>query len=358
MSEKLIETLSGSILAGLSCACPRCGKGKLFQGFLTLRPRCEVCGLDYGFADSGDGPAVFIMFLAGFIVVGAALVTEAVYHPPYWVHAVLWLPLDPDRHAWTIAADEGADDRAAVPSQGRGGALRRQGRQGRRASDERSGKAAAVVARAAHPGRAGLCGPRWAWDLADSAQGVEGGVDRFADRAARRAPIALPSPATWPSLDPATDEYRRVTFSAEFDHAKEALVFAAASAFRPDVSGPGYWVFTPARLADGSLLIVNRGFVPEGRQDPKSRPDGQISGAVEIVGAMRWPDGAQLVHAERRAGAQPLVLPRPPGDRRRQGPWQRGAVLRRAGNPRAAGRIAASRQACGEHCPITTYSTR
>jgi uncharacterized protein (DUF983 family) len=57
-----------------------------------LQPRCEVCGLDYGFADSGDGPAVFIMFLAGFIVVGAALVTEASYYPPYWVHAALWLP--------------------------------------------------------------------------------------------------------------------------------------------------------------------------------------------------------------------------------------------------------------------------
>ena len=56
---------------------------------------CESCGLDYGFADSGDGPAVFIMFLAGFIVVGAALITEAVYHPPYWVHAALWLPLIP-----------------------------------------------------------------------------------------------------------------------------------------------------------------------------------------------------------------------------------------------------------------------
>jgi uncharacterized protein (DUF983 family) len=93
MNEKPIATLSGSILAGLTCACPRCGKGKLFQGFLTLRPRCEVCGLDYSFADSGDGPAVFIMFLAGFIVVGAALVTEIVYQPPYWVHAALWLPL-------------------------------------------------------------------------------------------------------------------------------------------------------------------------------------------------------------------------------------------------------------------------
>jgi len=60
---------------------------------LTLRERCEVCGLDYGFADAGDGPAVFIMFFAGFIVVGAALLTEVLYKPPYWVHAVLWLPL-------------------------------------------------------------------------------------------------------------------------------------------------------------------------------------------------------------------------------------------------------------------------
>jgi uncharacterized protein (DUF983 family) len=93
VTQNTITTLSGSVRAGLSCACPRCGQGKLFQGFLTLAPRCAVCGLDYDFADSGDGPAVFIMFLAGFVVVGAALVTEIVYRPPYWVHAALWLPL-------------------------------------------------------------------------------------------------------------------------------------------------------------------------------------------------------------------------------------------------------------------------
>jgi uncharacterized protein (DUF983 family) len=91
--EKTIDTLPQSIVAGLSCACPRCGRGKLFQGFLNLPPHCNVCGLDYGFADSGDGPAIFIMLLAGFIVVAAALVTEALYRPPFWVHAALWLPL-------------------------------------------------------------------------------------------------------------------------------------------------------------------------------------------------------------------------------------------------------------------------
>ncbi|MEX0752969.1 MAG: DUF983 domain-containing protein [Xanthobacteraceae bacterium] len=79
-------------VAGLTCRCPRCGKGRLFQNFLTLRPRCEQCGLDYGFADAGDGPAIFIILLAGFIVVGAALVVEMLYQPPYWVHALLWVP--------------------------------------------------------------------------------------------------------------------------------------------------------------------------------------------------------------------------------------------------------------------------
>ena len=90
---KSATTLSGAIVAGLSCACPRCRRGKLFQGFLALPPRCEICGLDYSFADSGDGPAVFIMLIAGFIVVFAALITEVVYQPPMWVHAALWLPL-------------------------------------------------------------------------------------------------------------------------------------------------------------------------------------------------------------------------------------------------------------------------
>jgi surfeit locus 1 family protein len=117
----------------------------------------------------------------------------------------------------------------------------------------------------------------------------EGLIASLTERVAA-LPIALPPPATWPGLDPAQDEYRRVTFSAEFDHSHEALVFASAAGFRPDVSGLGYWVFTPARLADGSLVVVNRGFVPEGRQKPDSRPDGQIAGAVTLAGAMRWPD--------------------------------------------------------------------
>jgi uncharacterized protein (DUF983 family) len=74
--------------------CPRCGKGRrLFDGFLTLRSSCDACGLQYSFADAGDGPAIFVILIAGFIVVGAALVTEVKYQPSFWVHALLWVPL-------------------------------------------------------------------------------------------------------------------------------------------------------------------------------------------------------------------------------------------------------------------------
>ena len=81
------------IARGLRGRGPRCGEGRLYQGFLTVRPRCEACDLDNSFADAGDGPAIFVMFIAGFIVVFAALITEVVYQPPFWLHAMLWLPL-------------------------------------------------------------------------------------------------------------------------------------------------------------------------------------------------------------------------------------------------------------------------
>ena len=58
-----------------------------------MRSRCEQCGLDFSFADSADGPAFFVMFFAGFIVAGSALVVEVLYAPPYWAHALLWGPL-------------------------------------------------------------------------------------------------------------------------------------------------------------------------------------------------------------------------------------------------------------------------
>ena len=86
-------TVTDSALRGIACRCPRCGKGKLYAGFLTLAPRCESCGLDFAFIDAGDGPAIFVIMLAGAIVVAAALIVEVKSQPPVWVHAALWLPL-------------------------------------------------------------------------------------------------------------------------------------------------------------------------------------------------------------------------------------------------------------------------
>jgi uncharacterized protein (DUF983 family) len=81
------------IAAGLKGCCPRCGEGRLFSRFLTVAPRCNNCGLDYSFADAGDGPAVFVILIIGFIVVGSALWLEVSHNPPLWLHFLLWVPL-------------------------------------------------------------------------------------------------------------------------------------------------------------------------------------------------------------------------------------------------------------------------
>ena len=89
-NSNAVLPLGATIWAGLMGRCPACGKGRLFSGYLTLAPQCEVCGLDFSFADAGDGPAVFVILVAGFLIVGAALLVEIYYMPPYWVHAGLW----------------------------------------------------------------------------------------------------------------------------------------------------------------------------------------------------------------------------------------------------------------------------
>lgn len=81
------------IAAGLKGRCPRCGEGALFSGLLSVKPRCGVCRLDNSFADAGDGPAVFVILIIGFVVVGLALWMEVSYGPPLWLHLILWIPL-------------------------------------------------------------------------------------------------------------------------------------------------------------------------------------------------------------------------------------------------------------------------
>lgn len=78
------------LYAGFMVKCPRCGKGSLLHTFLNLRDQCSVCGLNYKFVDTGDGPAIFAIFILGVLVLGGALLVEFRFEPPLWVHAVLW----------------------------------------------------------------------------------------------------------------------------------------------------------------------------------------------------------------------------------------------------------------------------
>src|SRR5690349_10667203 len=103
-------------------------------------------------------------------------------------------------------------------------------------------------------------------------------------------PGDLPPRDSWRLLKESEAEFRRVTFPAEFLAGEEALVYTAGSPLRPDVKGPGYWVFAPARLPGGSIVLVNRGFVPDDRKDPATRTEGVPHGIVDVIGVMRWPE--------------------------------------------------------------------
>ncbi len=81
------------VSAGIRSKCPRCGRGKLFKGFLDIQKSCDTCQLDYSFVDAGDGPAVFIIMIVGLLVAGGSLAVEVTFQPAYWVHAVIWVPI-------------------------------------------------------------------------------------------------------------------------------------------------------------------------------------------------------------------------------------------------------------------------
>ena len=79
--------------AGITCRCPRCGRGKLFSGLLKVADRCAACDFDLSAEDAGDGPAVFVILILGFVIVGLALWVEFTFSPPLWVHPLIWFPL-------------------------------------------------------------------------------------------------------------------------------------------------------------------------------------------------------------------------------------------------------------------------
>lgn len=103
-----------------------------------------------------------------------------------------------------------------------------------------------------------------------------------------QAPAPVPARAHWADLTPAQDEYRPVVATGTFDHGRETLIYAVLSDARGPYHGPGYWVITPLLLADGAVVLVNRGFVPQDRRDPASRQAGQVEGPVTVTGLLRF----------------------------------------------------------------------
>lgn len=101
------------------------------------------------------------------------------------------------------------------------------------------------------------------------------------DERVHAAPVAAPGPKTWPGITASQDEYLHVRLRGRFLNGKETAVYAATD------RGPGYWIVTPLQRDDGTIVLVNRGFVPTDRRSPASRAEGQLAGEVAIAGLLR-----------------------------------------------------------------------
>ena len=213
MRDQILPTVTESALRGIACRCPRCGKGKLYAGFLDLRPNCEACGLDYAFIDTGDGPAIFIIMIAGAIVVGCALIVEVKYQPPFWLHAALWLPLI---LATTLLPLRSMKSLLI--------ALQFHHKAARRPADRP--RAEMIAAHRATPARAvagfgiftlvmvALFVGLGIWQLQRRVE-KHALIAALTERLAA-APGSLPPPSQWSALTPARDEFRRVSFAATY----------------------------------------------------------------------------------------------------------------------------------------------
>jgi len=92
MNEPYYADLS-PVSTGMAARCPRCGRGRLFEGYLSVAKSCASCGLSYEFADGGDGAAWFVMLFVSVVGVGSILGVEVAWSPPYWVHALIAIPV-------------------------------------------------------------------------------------------------------------------------------------------------------------------------------------------------------------------------------------------------------------------------
>lgn len=106
--NKNIGGQPGIVPAALFGLCPGCGARTLFNGAVKFARRCRTCGLDFGRFNVGDGPAAFLTLIIGGLVTALALWLEVAVHPPFWVHAVLWVPITTAAVIWGLRAGKAA----------------------------------------------------------------------------------------------------------------------------------------------------------------------------------------------------------------------------------------------------------
>ena len=222
MTEPASERLLSPFATGLACRCPRCGEGPLFQGFLKPVSKCESCGLDLSFADETEGPAVFIILIVGFVIVGAAATVEALFHPATVRPPPALDASDREPRSVSDATAQGDDDRPAIPPQGR--------RRPRRwltaipATERNRGWRlwAFVVFMLV---LMGLFVGLGAWQVERL-----GEKERLIASVAARAglpPIALPPVAEWGAFDPEPFGFRAVTLTGQWLPQQTVLVFTS-----------------------------------------------------------------------------------------------------------------------------------
>ncbi len=217
---------------------------------LNPAKRCMACGLDYAFIDSGDGPAVFVILILGFVIAGLALVVETAFEPPLWLHAIVWIPVVDRRIDLVAAGDEGFHDRAAIQDEGTRGP----------AGLSALSRFILIVCVLAATAVLACLG---AWQV----QRLQWKEALIADVTARvkSPPSTLPEMAVQ-YAETGDVDYAPVSLSGTFDHSREMYFFTTHD------GQSGWSVFTPLVLDSGNVALVNRGFVPAQLRDPALRP--------------------------------------------------------------------------------------
>jgi surfeit locus 1 family protein len=137
-------------------------------------------------------------------------------------------------------------------------------------------------------------------------------------------PEPLPPSSQWGKLTQDADEFRRVSFSAQFLPGQAALVYTPGSALRTDIEGPGYFAFAPARLSDGSVVVIDRGFVPADWKDLARLASTTPKEPIQIVGVLRWPEERSLFTPSADSKSN-LYFLRDPKSMSAQGYWNASA---------------------------------